>query len=153
VNALLVYRLTPKFGSSSCRGKSELSPPISQHNGPDGDSRYLTPAPSRSNNPRRIALPPYSPVHLLPLLSSAPAFPFFRALYTHLLFQQGVELDAPHFRRARDVLPRLYRDHHRLVDVYREVGVQVLAGAGDLVYRNRIARRLAGDTCGGQWER
>lgn len=41
------------------------------------------------------------------------------------------------------MLPRVYHYHHRLVDVHREMGVQVLAGAGELVYRNCIARNLA----------
>ena len=153
MNVLLVYRLTPKFRSNTCRGKSELSPPIPLRKDPDDDSRYLTPTPSRSNNPCRIALPPYSPVHLLSLPSSVSTFPFLRALHPHLFFQQRVEFDATHFRRARNVPPRVYHDQHRLADVYREVGVQVLASVGDLVYRNRIARRLAGVTCGVQWER
>jgi len=42
------------------------------------------------------------------------------------------------------VLPRISHYYYRLVDVHREVGVQVLAGAGDLVYWNRVTRNLAG---------
>ena len=47
------------------------------------------------------------------------------------------------------MLPRVSHHYHRLVDVHREVGAQILAGTSDLVYRDRVARYLAGVTCYG----
>jgi hypothetical protein len=142
MNVQLVYRLTPKFASRSCKGKSKLTLLISTHDILT-TTRHLTPNPSCSYGPHRIALPSHSPIYFIPLPPSSSTFSFLRALHPLPIFRQRIELDAPHFRGARGMLPGVDHYHHRLVDLRREMGIQVLAGTGDLVHRNRVARNLA----------
>ena len=144
-NVLLVYRLTPKFASNSCKGKCQITTPIHDIL---TVTRHLTTTPSRPKDPSRIQLPPHSLIHFFPLSPNSSAFSFIRTLHPHVFLQQGVELDPPHLWRTRDMLPRINRHHHRLVGFHWEIGIQVLAGPGNLVYRNRVTRHLAGVACG-----
>lgn len=86
VNVLLVYRLTPKFVSYSCKGKSELSPPTSTHSFLTM-TRHFAATPPRPNLRHRITLPPYSPIYFFTIPPSPPSFSLLRPVHQHLSSQ------------------------------------------------------------------